>query len=109
MWGALLSFMILVMASDGNSVELRLAHADDADAVRRLAALDDARDLQGRVLVAFLDGTAVAALSLDEDRVVADPFRPTADVVAVLRLHGRHVAGARARWRPRRVGHLRLA
>ena len=39
----------------------------------------------GPVLLALVGSDPVAALGVETGRVVADPFRPTADVVAVLR------------------------
>jgi hypothetical protein len=38
------------------------------------------------VLLAVVGSEPVAALAVDTGHVVADPFRPTADVVAMLRL-----------------------
>ena len=76
---------------------IRLALPADAAALRDLALLDSApRPLAGDVLVAESAGALVAALSLDDGRAVADPFRPTADVVALLR-----VRAAQARPRTR--------
>jgi hypothetical protein len=49
---------------------------------------------------------AVAALSLSDQRVVANPFVPTGDAVALLRLRAEHVL--RARRRPRLGERLRL-
>ncbi|MGA2926877.1 MAG: hypothetical protein ABSG43_12930 [Solirubrobacteraceae bacterium] len=89
-------------------VELRAAHARDAVALLRLAQLDDQPELQGRVLLASLDGQPVAALSLDDGRVVANPFVATGEAVALLRLRTRQLASARAR-RWRRIPRLRLA
>jgi hypothetical protein len=73
-----------------------------------LAQLDDQPELQGRVLLASLDGQPVAALSLDDGRVVANPFVATGEAVALLRLRTRQLASARAR-RWRRIPRLRLA
>ena len=70
---------------------LRRAEPRDADAVRRLAALDEVAPLEGDVLLALADGQPVAALSLEDGRVAADPFAPTADAVELLQV----------RWRPR--------
>jgi hypothetical protein len=67
-------------------VTIRFAESSDAAPLRRLAQLDSAPPLGGRVLVADLDGSLPAALSLDEDRTIADPFQRTADLVALLRL-----------------------
>jgi len=70
----------------GNRYIIRAATDDDAADLLRLAQLDSAPPLIGRVLVGELDGTPAAALSLADDRVVADPYRPTAQLRAHLRL-----------------------
>jgi hypothetical protein len=72
---------------------LRIAGPDDASALLRLAALDDAPALDSPVLLALLDGAAIAAISLRDGRVVADPFRPTADIVRLLVLRARQLTG----------------
>jgi hypothetical protein len=64
---------------------LRVARPDDVPAVRRLAQLDSSRPPTGRVLLAVVGSEPVAAIGVASGSVVADPFRPTADVVAVLR------------------------
>lgn len=76
-----------------HALTIRRAHDGDADALRRLAELDSSRPLEGEVLLAELDGTPVAAVELGSDRVVADPFRPTAEVVELLRLRARRLDG----------------
>jgi hypothetical protein len=68
------------------TIAIRTAAVDEAAAVRRLAYLDSQRPLRGDVLVALEDAEPVAAISLADGRVVADPFRPTAVVVELLRL-----------------------
>ncbi len=75
------------------TVALRMAERDEAPMVRRLAALDDAPALEGPVLLALMDGEAVAALALLDRRVVANPFLCTRDVVQLLRLRAEHIAG----------------
>lgn len=64
---------------------LRADRPTDEAALRRLAALDSARPLRGRALVAEVAGRPVAALDLSDGRVVADPFEHTANVVELLR------------------------
>lgn len=92
------------------SVELRLARHDDAWALHRIAQLDDAADLDGEVLLALLDGVAIAALSLDDRRVVANPFVPTQNAVELLQMHADHLFGRRERRRRLRgIPRLRLA
>jgi hypothetical protein len=90
-------------------VELRFAGADDADDARRIAALDDAAELEYPVLLAKLDGDPVAAMSLSDGRVVANPFLRTADVVALLRLRAEHLSGDGKPSRRRRLARLRVA
>jgi len=91
---------------------LRRARPEESPAVARLVALDSARALVGDVVIAYVGGRPVAAASVVEDRVVADPFEPTAEVVEALRDHlaaRRHARGAaaraasRSRARPRSV------
>jgi hypothetical protein len=91
-------------------VELRLADAGDAHVVRRLAELDSAGELEGPVLLALLDGEAVAGLSLSDRRVVANPFVPGHQAVALLRLRAEHLSSAPVRRRRlRRLLRLRVA
>lgn len=89
------------------TLALRLADDDDTRVVRRIAALDDAATLRGEVLLALVDGEAVAARSLADGRVVANPFVRTADVVKLLDIRASQLAGAPPR-RPRGRGPHRL-
>ena len=63
---------------------VRPAQAADSRLVMRLAALDGAVPPAGDVLLAEVDGEAVAALAPASGQVVADPFRQTAAVVRAL-------------------------
>jgi hypothetical protein len=84
-------------------VVLRAARPDDLAALHRLARLDSRRPLTGPVLVAEEDGALRAALELASGAVIADPFAPTAHLVALLRRHAaRRTAPPEAR-RGRRV------
>jgi hypothetical protein len=85
------------------SVLIRAARGSDGSAIARVAALDSAAVPAGELIVAEADGALVAARSLDTGAVVADPFRPTADVVALLDLRARAL-----RARPRRTRGLRV-
>ena len=67
-------------------VLIRAARGSDGSALDRLAALDSAHVPAGELLVAEADGSVVAALSPDTGAAIADPFRHTADVVALLEL-----------------------
>lgn len=71
--------------TDRSIIALRPAAPDEDAQLRRLADLDSAAPLHRPVLLALADGEPVAALSLSDGRAVADPFRPTAHVVALLR------------------------
>ena len=90
--------------SQGSTVALRLAEPDEAAAVRRLAALDDQPSLRDPVLLAFVDGEAEAGISLDDRRVIANPFLYTRDLVQLLRVRAERIAGPD----PRRGRHTRL-
>jgi hypothetical protein len=92
-----------------NAIVIRTATAQDARVLAELAQLDSAPALAGSVLIAEVDGVARAALELGSgrSRAVADPFAPTADLVALLRLRGQRLAAACAV--PRRGLRARLA
>ena len=77
---------------------LRADRPTDEQALRRLAALDSVRPIKGRAILAEVDGRPVAAIGLDDGKVVADPFEHTADVVELLRVRAdrfEHKAGRR--------------
>jgi hypothetical protein len=56
--------------------------------------LDAVEPLHGDVLVAEVDGTLWAALSLETGAVVADPFRPTAELRSLLALRAAQIGAA---------------
>jgi hypothetical protein len=91
------------------SVVLVQVRSDDNDAVRRLAELDDAPGLEGSALLALVDGQPVAALSLEDGRVVADPFRFTTGPVSLLRLRADQLSSASTGRRLGATLRLRLA
>lgn len=78
-------------------VAVRPAGAPDRSAIDDLAALDSARSPRGTVLIAEVEGELWAAMSIEDGHVVADPFRPSSDAVALLRSRAAHVNGARRR------------
>ena len=91
-----------------SSFQFRPAGDADNAVLFRLAALDDAEPVAGDVVMAFADGHAVAAMSLADGRVVADPFRRTVEAVELMH----HYAGRRSltsRGRLRFAGLHRLA
>ena len=82
-------------------IAIRRARDSDMPLLRDLAAVDSAKPLEGPALVAVVEGRIWAALDLDGDRVIADPFLPTGPAVELLRLR---VAQLRAtERRPRRT------
>ena len=80
------------MTLTSTTISIRAATHGDGPALSRLAALDSAPVPFGPVLLAEIDGKPRAALSLNDDRVIADPFTRTTDVVALLRVHARGIA-----------------
>jgi hypothetical protein len=68
------------------SVAVRVAGPEDEAAIRRVAALDCRDAPAGPLLVAEADGEVIAALPIDGGEAVADPFRWTADVVALMKM-----------------------
>jgi hypothetical protein len=75
-----------------DSVAVRLARPEDEPAIRRIAALDGKRVPAGRVLVAEADSEVIAALSVAGGGAVADPFRWTAEVVALMEMRAEQLA-----------------
>ena len=74
---------------------IRLATEHDADDLRRLAALDSARPLTGRVLIGEINGVPAAARSLETGHTIADPFLPTARLAVYLRVRAAGLEAAR--------------
>ena len=72
-----------------NALTIRPADLADLAALDRLAALDSASAPTGDVLVAEIGGELWAAVEVDSGAAIADPFRPSADLVELLRLHAR--------------------
>jgi hypothetical protein len=87
------------------TLTIRLAGSADAAALGRLAQLDSAPAAKPvAMLVAEVGGELRAALPLDGGRAIADPFRPTAELVGILEERARQLAPPRAgrtgrRWR----------
>jgi len=75
---------------------IRRATEQDDAALARLAALDSARPLRGEALVAFVHGEPWAAISLEDGRVVADPFRPSSTAAELVRLRAVHLRAGSA-------------
>ena len=78
-------------------ITVRRSVAGDNSALERLAALDSARPPTGPALVAEADSRMIAALPLGSGRPIADPFEPTAAIVALLELRAAQVAATHER------------
>jgi hypothetical protein len=68
---------------------VRQATASDESTLERIAALDGQRPLSGSVLLGEIDGKPAAAVSIDDGRVIADPFQLTAQLVLVITMRRR--------------------
>jgi hypothetical protein len=75
------------------NITIRRATTADEFAVRRLAVLDSSSPPTGEILLAEMDDELWAALSVDTGAAIADPFRPSADLVDLLRLRASGLAG----------------
>jgi hypothetical protein len=97
------------------NVTVRRSGSGDASALARLASLDSASPPRGPALIAEVDSRMIAALPLGAGRALADPFEPTAELVALLELRRTQIKSAeggsrRRRWpslRRRRPAHAR--
>jgi hypothetical protein len=72
--------------ANGEAVALRLCSVHDDAALERLAVLEGRAVPSGRLVLAEVNGTIVAALPLSGGAPLADPFRPTAHLLPLLRL-----------------------
>lgn len=86
------------------AVLIRHAHHGDDAQLLRLAQLDSAAPIAGPAIVAEQGGTIVAARSLETEHEIADPFLPTAGLIALLRVHSRPRPAVPRRARRRRLG-----
>ncbi len=82
-------------------IVIRVATANDRASLERLAALDSTDRPTGTTLIVERLERPVAALSLSDGRVVADPFIATRDIVALLTLRAQQLGA------PIRSGPLR--
>ena len=67
-------------------ITIRRAHPEEPG-VLRIASLDSARVPAAPLLVAEVNGQVRAAVSIEDDRAIADPFHPTRDLIELLRTH----------------------
>jgi hypothetical protein len=80
-------------------ITVRRAVAGDRGELERLAALDSGTPPRGPALVAEADSRMLAVLPLGSGRPIADPFEPTASVVALLQLRAEQLSSAASQGR----------
>ncbi|HEX5980955.1 MAG TPA: hypothetical protein VFY52_07700 [Thermoleophilaceae bacterium] len=68
------------------TLTIRRADSSDTSALFRLAALDSASPPTGEALLAEVGGELWAAVEVDSGTAIADPFRPSGELVDLLRL-----------------------
>jgi len=81
----------------GAHVTIRRARPADADALDTLAKLDSSHPPRGAILVAEAGGELWAAVSLDDNHLIADPFRPTGELAFRLIERARELGRAERR------------
>lgn len=91
--------------NDTTTFTIRRAGDHDGFAIHRLAALDSTTAPSGDVLLAEVGGELWAAVEVDSGTAVADPFRPSGELVDLLRVHAESL---RAEHRPERRSLARL-
>ena len=85
------------------AMTIRRADLADLAALDRLAALDSTSAPIGEVLVGEFGGELWAALEIDTGRAIADPFRPSGEIVELLRLQARGLQAPGSRTRLARL------
>jgi hypothetical protein len=80
-----------------STIVLQQASAEHDAALREISQLDSARTVTRPALMAVVDGRLIAAASLHDDRIVADPFAETEEAVELLRLRTAALRGGRRR------------
>jgi hypothetical protein len=73
-------------AGAGDEITIRLSNPEDRTAILRLANLDGRRPPSGQAILAIVSGELRAALPVGGGDAIADPFRPTTELVEVLRV-----------------------
>jgi hypothetical protein len=94
------------MSTTTDTVTIRRAGSQDGVALNLLAMLDSKPALKGPVLLAESDGLVLAAISLEDGRIAADPFFPTTDLVALLRARAERLDAPRLQRRRRLMRRL---
>jgi hypothetical protein len=79
-------------AENEDAVELRLCRVDDDAPLERLALLEGRPSPLGRYIIAEVNGSVVAAMSLVTGVVLADPFESTEHLIPLLRMRAKQLA-----------------
>ncbi len=82
-------------ANPSTTLVIREATGADRSALTAVAQRDSRALPAGRVLVAEADGVMRAAIAIDSGLVIADPFHPTTELVALLRTRARQLSYTR--------------
>jgi hypothetical protein len=82
------------MSRANTSMTIRRAGVADLGSLSQLAALDGAPVPEEPVLLAESEGRMLAAVPFLGGRALADPFEPTAEIVALLELRARQIRDA---------------
>jgi hypothetical protein len=90
-------------SSRAEAVTIRWATPGDAGSLSRLSLLDSSSVPVGPTLVAEVAGEIVAALPVAGAPAIADPFRPTAAIVALLELRAGQLRAVVEREAPDRL------
>jgi hypothetical protein len=96
----------------GAAVTIRYAGPADAPALERLAQLEAQALTGGPMLVAEVGGELWAAVELDGPQALADPFRPSGELLLTVaaraaQIRRAHDGALRAPWRVRLARRLR--
>ena len=85
------------------TLTIRRAAARDGSAVARLAALDGSSPPTGALLLAEMGDELWAAVEIGSGAAVADPFRPSGELVELLRFRAASIGGSPRAERGRRL------
>ena len=78
-----------------NAFSIRTASEADDAALARLAVLNHRAPISRPALIGEIDGIPAAAISLDDERIVADPFAATPHLHVHLRMRAAGIAAHR--------------
>jgi hypothetical protein len=76
------------------AITIRPLREEDVAAVERLAELEERRVPAGKLLLADVEGTIEAAVSVESGEAIANPFAPSAAIVSLLELRADQLRAA---------------